>query len=46
MFITNKFVWNDIYKSDFNSENYQAQGAVTPLLTGCPSSNPSGQFRQ
>lgn len=28
------FVWNDRYKSDFSQEYYQAQGAVTPLLTG------------
>lgn len=29
-----EFIWNDRYKSDFNQEYYQAQGAVTPLLTG------------
>ena len=32
--IKSEFVWNDRYKSDFSQEYYQAQGAVTPLLTG------------
>ena len=32
--IQNEFLWNDRYKSDFNQEYYQAQGAVTPVLTG------------
>ena len=32
--IKSDFVWNDRYKSDFSQEYYQAQGAVTPLLTG------------
>lgn len=32
--ITNDFVWNDRYKSDFSQEYYHAQGAVTPLMTG------------
>ena len=32
--IMSEFVWNDRYKSDFSQEYYQAQGAVTPLLTG------------
>jgi len=32
--IKSEFIWNDRYKSDFSQEYYQAQGAVTPLLTG------------
>ena len=32
--IKSEFIWNDRYKSDFNQEYYQAQGAVTPLMTG------------
>ena len=52
--IKSDFVWNDRYKSDFSQEYYQAQGAVTPLLTGAgappgdaadPGESP-GSFRQ
>ena len=32
--IESEFAWNDRYKSDFNQEFYQAQGAVTPIVTG------------
>ena len=34
LIIQKEFLWNDRYKSDFSQEYYQAQGAVTPLLTG------------
>jgi len=34
LLIKSDFVWDERYKSDFNHEYYQAQGAVTPLLTG------------
>ena len=52
--VKSDFVWNDRYKSDFSQEYYQAQGAVTPLLTGAGvafsdetgSSRSSGSFRQ
>ena len=39
--INSDFVWNDRYKSDFSQEYYQAQGAVTPLLTGIGASSGS-----
>lgn len=32
--IKQHFVWGERYKSDFSQEFYQAQGAVTPLVTG------------
>ena len=34
LLIKSDFIWDERYKSDFNHEYYQAQGAVTPLLTG------------
>lgn len=46
--IQSEFIWNDRYKSDFNQEYYQAQGAVTPLLTGSVNSseNHSSNFNR
>lgn len=32
--VKNQFEWNSRYKSDFSQDFYQAQGAVTPLVTG------------
>ena len=32
--IISDFISNERYKSDFNQEYYQEQGAVTPLMTG------------
>ena len=43
LMINNGFSWNDRYKSDFGQEFYQAQGAITPLLTG---SADAESFRQ
>lgn len=28
------FVWSNRYKSDFSQDFYQAQGAITPIVTG------------
>ena len=34
LIIHQHFIWDQRYKSDFSQEFYQAQGAVTPIVTG------------
>lgn len=34
MVISQHSIWSQRYKSDFSQDFYQAQGAITPILTG------------